>query len=405
MATPTDYLPPALSSRQVSQLFVSLKLPEPTAVEYLHVAAQFHSIYLVHFAEDETMQILTQHKDLRVEADGSLVLVLRVSGRHLSRIKTLNEVGVMTWVRENTTIPVPTIIAFDASDHNQLGHEFTLLEKAYGVSVDKIYNTLSEAAKHNLVEQLVGFLIQLHERQWDSGYVGGLVVSDDGKVKGGPIIDEYFWQVPDIEKYWDSAETVESLNPVSPEGFPSYTAFISASVERYVYALEKHNSLTEFRDLIPRLRAFITAISSEENFATLNNVRYILAHKDLHFANIMCDPDDPRGRITAVLDWEFSGVVPAPRWNPARAFLWNAQNNAEAKVEQYALEKVFEEMCRSKGVEYLLEDVKLKDLQEPMQTLTNFLRAIVEVCPRAQAQDRVGKWRSTVEACLEAFGV
>lgn len=405
MGTPSQFLPPALSEDQVSRHIQSLALPSPTSVQPLQVAAQFHSIYIVSYSPHAAADVLSQAPSLQAEADGSLDLVLRVAGRHLPRIKTLNEVGIMTWVRENTTIPVPLVVKFDATENNLLGHEFTLLEKARGVSVDKIYDSLSQDLKHNLVSQLTDYLGELHQKQWNEGFVGGLVIGDDGNVTKGPIIDEYFWQVPDIEKYWPPSENVESLNPVAPQGFESYTAFIGASVKHYSHAISVHESLAPFRDLIPRLDAFVEAISSATNKPILNEVRYILAHKDLHFANIMCDPNDPSGRITAILDWEFSGVVPAPRWNPPRAFLWNAQNNDEAKVEQDALEKIFEANCKEKGLECLLEDVKLNELQEPMQTLTNYLRAIVEVCPRNQAQDAVGKWRKTVEACLEAFEV
>ena len=110
--------------------------------------------------------------------------------------------------------------------------------------------------------------------------------------------------------------------------------------------------------------------------------RSILAHKDMHFINSMCDLTGPSGRITPVLDWGFSRVLPAPRWNPPRTFLKNAQNNDSAYVEQDAMETDFEEKCKTEGVEHLLQGVKLNELQEPMQTLTDFPRAIVEVYPR-----------------------
>lgn len=320
--------------------------------------------------------------------------------RQLPGIKTQNEVGVMTWVRKNTMIPLPRVIKFDATENNPLGHEFTLLEKAPGISVDKIYNTLSAAAKRSFVEQLTGYLIQLHSKDWKDGFVGGLVIKD-GVLVGGPAIDETFWQVPDLKKYWAENETLESLNPLNGPS-DSYTSYNAACLDRYVYAIERHPSLEEYRDLVPRIKAFIQVITSPKHISELklNEVRYILAHKDLHFTNIMCDPpSDPQGRcsITSVLDREFSGVVPASRWNPPRAFLWNMESTPEAKEEQTRMEELFEEICKEKGAGHLLE--------ESMQAVVNYIWAIVEDCPRGQAGDRVRRWREVAENAMGTFGV
>jgi len=363
MGTPSEYLPPALSHDSIRSLCTSLGLPSPASISSLSVAvaAEYHSIYLLTFAIATAKQITPAITHL--EGDGSATLVLRVSGRHLPGFKTRNEVGVMRWVRKHTTIPVPAIIRFDDSEDNPIGHEFTLLEKAPGISVDKVYDRLSEGQKWRMVEQLVEYIIQLHKLAWPHPFVGGLVpapsvdnpqldtaATDDETVTGLPI-EETFWQTPDIDKFWPplGSETLYSLNPIPvlgegrPNGgFPSYTSYIAACIDRYIHAISRHESLAPFRDMIPRLRAFNSAILSDKYKTTLNDATYVLAHKDMHFANLMCDfPIDTRNdriladgkledmlgedgeiRITAVLDWEFSGVVPANRWNPARAFLF-----------------------------------------------------------------------------------
>ena len=130
MSTQDSYLPPALSPDTISQLIVSLELPTPTSIRPFQVTAAFHSIYLIHFAAPTSPISTSDGLVLPVNADGSLTLILRVSGRQLPTIKTQNEVGVMTWVRRNTTIPIPAIIRYDSTDDNIIGHEFTLLEKA-----------------------------------------------------------------------------------------------------------------------------------------------------------------------------------------------------------------------------------------------------------------------------------
>ncbi|KAJ5380619.1 uncharacterized protein N7496_003047 [Penicillium cataractarum] len=366
----------------------------------LQVSAAFHSIYLINFSASIASKI-----PARPNGDGSVTLVLRVSGRQLPGIKTRNEVGVMKWVRENTTIPIPAVVRYDDTESNVIGHEFTLLEKVPGSSVDQIYSALSRDARTKLVGQLVDFLHELHTGPWKDGFVGGLALRGDD-ITAGPPIDENYWQALDLERYWeDLGETLESINSIPQSGFSNYVEFTVGCLERYIHAIQKHPSLEAFRDIVPRMRSFITTIQTPAYAEELNNVAYVLAHKDLHFGNVMCDPDHPDCPITAILDWEFSGVVPAPRWNPPRAFLWNTRTSPEDKVEQSRMEDVFKSICQERGLGKMLDEMQLSPLQESMQTVVNYIRAIVEVCPRGQAQDRVGQWRKVAETALEKFGV
>lgn len=440
MGTPAAYLPPALSTQSITELTATLGLPTPTKIDALRVLAEYHSIYLLRYEGPGAREI-----PARADPDGSVTLVLRVSGRHLPRVKTLNEVGVMAWVRQNTSIPVPAVVRFSASEDNPIGHEFTLLEKAPGASLDSLYGTLTEAAKRRVVEQLADFLIELHAKPWVPGHVGGLVSAqqqqqqqqrhrDDGTTTTtttcpGPPLEETFWQAPDVEKYWPG-ETIASLNPLDGP-YASYTAYVHAALECYIHAVDTHPSLARFREppadaggtdtLLSHMRRFARALEdpSSPHRAALDDVTYVLAHKDLHFANIMCELDsvgegegEDEGkedtvvvvpRITAVLDWEFSGVVPAPRWNPVRAFLWNGGRDAEAKEERARMEALFEAVCMEKGAARLLEEVRPNALQESMQTAINHIRAIVEVCPRGEAQDKVEGWREVAKAAMEVF--
>lgn len=69
------------------------------------------------------------------------------------------------------------------------------------------------------------------------------------------------------------------------------------------------------------------------------------------------------------------------------------------------MEALFEKVCLEKGPGWMLEEMKMNELQESMQNVVNQIREIVEVCAKGQANDRVARWRSVAETSMERFGV
>ncbi|KAI1085552.1 hypothetical protein F5B20DRAFT_575064 [Whalleya microplaca] len=375
MANPKLYLPSGLTEEMIRDLVRSLELPNPSTIEPLRTLAAYHTIYIIEFSPDVSRKVKSAKPS---NADGCVSLVLRVSGRHLPRMKTLNEVAAMSWVKSNTKVPIPAVIAFDATEDNAIGYEFTLLEKAQGVSVDTIYDSLDDAKKEFIVNQLTGYLIDIHHHDWNHAW--GLSIDHKGKVIPGRVMAETFWQAPEIEEYWSPDETVDSLNPKGP--YDTYTSYVKGHIGQYIQNILKHDSLRWMRDLIPRLESF-------------NSI-------DLHFGNVMCDP--LTAQITAILDWEFSAVLPLPLWSPGGGFLWNGQETPEGMTEQKRLYNVFESLCAERGPD-LLKDFATTAPHGAIKTVFNYVRAIVEVCPRRQKGAMVGDWRKIVEASLSELSV
>jgi hypothetical protein len=113
--------------------------------------------------------------------------------------------------------------------------------------------------------------------------------------------------------------------------------------------------------------------------------------------------DNTFNKITAVLDWEFSGVVPFTKWNPRRSFLWNGQNNEESVNEKQRFLELFTQRCKDRGLDVLEDAAYSSPLQESMQKVADFLRAIVEVAPRDQRKDLVPNWKATVLENIARF--
>jgi len=376
-------LPGPISNDAIDRLLLSVGLPKAASIISPKVTAQYHSIYLITVPEYKS----TVHTKL----------VLRVSGQHLPKIKTENEVAVMTWIKQNTSIPIPNLVSYDSSDANAIGHEYTLLSLVEGTTLSDKYHSLTEVQLRLIIDQLTDYLSQLHAHPWNA--IGGLRINSAGTVVVDRIVDETFWQAPEVKNLWPASETIDTLNIRGP--YTTYIDLISSQIKTYIHLIQTHDSLALMRDAIPRLEAFIRVLPQHAN--ELNNVKLRLAHKDLHFANVLYDFESDK--ITAILDWEFSGVVPFTTWNPRRAFLWNGHDDDASGAEKLRLIKIFEERCKERNIS-LLEDVEYSSpLQESMQKVADFLRAITETAPRGQRAEFVEGWKMVVLRNVGRFGV
>lgn len=382
MSSPATHLPPPLPDDAINALLQALRLPQATSISNPRTTAQYHSVYFLTLPPTEISR-------------GYCELVLRVAGNHLPEIKTSNEIGVMTWLSKNTTIPLPEVIAHDTSNKNPIAHEYSLLSRVQGATLSDIYDSLSDKQMNRTFDQLIDFLTQLQAHPWQG--IGGLILDDQGQVQLGPVVDETFWQIPDIEALWPEGETVATMNIGGP--YKTYIEYMIAHATKYIRLIPTHEKLEFMRDIIPRLEGFVTALPERAN--ELNNVKLRLAHKDLHFANMMYDPST--GKITGVLDWEFAGVVPSPQWNPRRSFLWNGVDTPESLAEKYKWMEVFEKRCKEKACSFFQDAQYTSTLQEHMQGAVDFLRAIVEVSPRGERQDLVLGWKLKVLENISKF--
>jgi len=90
--------------------------------------------------------------------------LMRVSLPVDSRYKTESEVATLEFVRQETSIPVPSIIASDANNENELGFEWIMMEMMPGVTLRQAWRKMSWDAKEEIVRRLVKHQAQLFER-------------------------------------------------------------------------------------------------------------------------------------------------------------------------------------------------------------------------------------------------
>lgn len=394
-----EYLPQPFEAKDIQTLLDTLSLGQPRSITPLKVCAAFHAIYILTYDTQNLPDEITVSGNPPVQ---SVDLVLRISGDHIPGIKTRNEAATLRWISQNTSIPVPSVVRYDATTNNPLGREFIILSRCAGVTLSDIYDSLTQAQLDDICRQLIKFLVEIHRHSF--GHIGGLVVdSDSGRIVPGPYLDEHFWFTPDIRKYFTTEETLETLNPGGP--FTSYTDFTIALMEKYIHVAEVQKDLTFMRQHIPRLRAFCKVLP--DFAAQLGDTQIRLAHRDLHFANMLYDQST--GQITGVLDWEFASAVPFQIWDPVRAFLFNTQPGDEAYKEKYRLRDRFAELCKEEeeaaGMSFLDDASFTSEIQEKMHSVSNMMRIIVTLIPRGQFVDRAPEFVRTLVNDLEDFGV
>lgn len=395
MGTPQDHLPLAFATKDLVDFLQSISAPQPSTIRHLKTSAAFHIIYVLSYSGNTAEKLASWLLDRGIQDSSTSELVLRISGDHIPRIKTGNEVAIVSWIQSNTSIPVPSMVAYDCSKTNALGREYMLMTREPGVCLADIYHSLTTTRTDSILDQLIAIQAQLHSTSKVWSHIGGLCFDSSKTIIPGPVLEETFWFVPEIEASWPAGESFNSLNISGP--FDTYVEYITAHVRKYMHAIKIHPSLAFMLDMLPQITQFIDTL--DRKAVLLNDVVLRLAHKDLHFGNILVDPNT--GSITSILDWEFSGMVPYPRWNPSRAFLWNTQDGAGALAEKAVLYERYVRRAAELGFGNMIQNGEFSSLeQENMQVAANFLRAIVEVCPRAQRQDAVLGWK---ENFLEAM--
>lgn len=377
MGSPLEALP-TVSSTAIESLLPTINLPNPKNITILNTKAEYHIIALLQWDDQED-------------------LILRVAGSHIPKVKTENEVAAITWVQRNTKIPVPAVVHYDSSTNNPLGCEYVLQEKLKGQSLDTVWALLDEHERAKVYGFMIDVLEEMTSHSWD--YIGSLRLSDDkSEILPGPVLDERYWEARDIERYFPPGETIESLNPLGP--YPSYVEYSIARLEKYIYAVRRHESLAFMREHLELLRRFIEGL--KEHSETLNRSKLCLAHRDLHMGNIMYDIGTHE--VTGILDWEFSVIMPVLQGDMSRAFMHDLVMDGKWGERKRKMYDTLREISRGKtGIDVVEKYTYTTPSQDEMQRAVDLLRAIVEVSPRGQREKEKMVWKDDFVKILRGW--
>ncbi|KAJ5797005.1 uncharacterized protein N7518_005545 [Penicillium psychrosexuale] len=203
-------------------------------------------------------------------------------GPHINFIEAKN----MTYVAENTGVPVPKVFACytygpidrDPDDYRGVYDTYIFMTYITGETLQVAWDGLDVSAKCQITRQLTTYIQEIRNLE-SAGYIGSL--------EHGHVTDH-------------SLSTSDDKGP-----FNSERDFNTALVEVYQKNAPKRH-----------IKAFFNGMLPESH-------RILFAHGDFRPQNIMVKD----GNVTAIIDWELSGWYPE-YWDFAKALLiWFYQND------------------------------------------------------------------------------
>jgi hypothetical protein len=198
MGTPAAHLPQPFEIGVIEDLLSSIRYDKPNRIGLLQATAQYHIFYILTYTTSTIAEKL--HKIVETPKDEETDLILRISGNHIPNLKTENEAAVLSWVKENTRIPVPAVLYYDSSEKNVLEAEHMIMTRVPGVAISDIYDTLTSEQTNPILDQLTSVLLELHNIPLH--HIGGFCIDIvSSTILPGPVCEETFWQLPNIEKF------------------------------------------------------------------------------------------------------------------------------------------------------------------------------------------------------------
>lgn len=257
--------------------------------------------------------------------------------------KTLSETATIRLLKSRKLVPVPRIIASDASADNVLKFEWTLMERVAGVPLEEMWSSLGWDAKVTLVKDIASILAQLFELRYNC--IGNLFrVADVSNTSQNPSEKDAAGSCYLVDRLVSMLFFFNKRLALNvPRGpFASSRDWIDAKlqilegecksrIESGDADKDYFEDLEEALELIARLRKNVPTFfpldsSTSEEFA--------LHHGDISRANLIVDET---GKLQALVDWECVSVMPLWKGCQIPSFLITRERTEPLDLGTYDL--------------------------------------------------------------------
>ncbi|PPQ66155.1 hypothetical protein CVT26_010878 [Gymnopilus dilepis] len=246
--------------------------------------------------------------------------------------KTATEVATLKFLERRTFMPVPRVVAYDASSQNELQFEWIIMTRLPGVQLKEAWTSMPWDQKISVVAQLREHLDELHKPRFKKA--GSLYLANEphaplhwkftsnhgrdfiplednpdfaiGPISALPFCYANRIKVPsDRGPFSDSSQMVKALLNIEMTSALDRKATLAVAIEQgdNEYDVEDLEELDETVDASKILLSLV-----DEFFNDVEDEEFVLHHDDLSAANILVDPKTLE--ITGIVDWECTSLQP-----------------------------------------------------------------------------------------------
>ncbi|GKZ28816.1 hypothetical protein AbraIFM66950_000613 [Aspergillus brasiliensis] len=282
------------------------------------------------------------NKAFLMSMDNGREVVAKISNPNagIPHLTTASEVATMDFTRNVLETPAPRVYSWTShAQSHPVGAEFIIMEKANGVPLSQVWETLKLPQKLQVLLAMTRL-----QKKWLSvsfSHYGSLFYAKDIQpaaagggsyyIKDGKAIhDPTFAIGPATGRDWCDAG--RSHLEISREPWPSIQQFLQAIAARETKAIQTLNPPKQLALFCgpklyqPNPQHKLTALSHYlqllESLIPKDTVitNPHLWHNDLHDDNIFIDPQNPDS-ITSIIDWQSCHISPLFNHTPDPAFL------------------------------------------------------------------------------------
>ncbi|PLB50315.1 hypothetical protein P170DRAFT_380891 [Aspergillus steynii IBT 23096] len=263
------------------------------------------------------------NKAFLVTMQDGLELVVKIPNPNAgpSHYTTASEVATMQYARADLQLPVPRVLAYcSRAGESELGSEYIVMEKAPGIELSHVWESLKPRDKLSIVKQIGSIASTLSKARFP--FHGSLYLREDISESESIAVDDTFAIGPTTGRSWFDDRRSEVDVERGP--WTSTSSIINALARRELACV---NELSDFS------RAYQQGIFSgpggyhptkEAKLSVLQDFLtvylYLLPkddglnagiiwHNDLHTDNVFVDEDSPT-KITSIIDWQAVPIYP-----------------------------------------------------------------------------------------------